>query len=50
MKNFAEIARRFDLLMSGGTDFHGAMMPDIKLGTGKGNLFVPYELYEKLIQ
>ena len=50
MKNFAEIARRFDLLMTGGTDFHGAMMPDIKLGSGKGDLFIPYELYEKLIQ
>ena len=50
MKNFAGIARRFDLLMTGGTDFHGAMMPDIKLGSGKGDLFIPYELYEKLIQ
>ena len=49
-KIFAEIARRFDLLMTGGTDFHGAMMPDIKLGSGKGDLFIPYELYEKLIQ
>jgi predicted metal-dependent phosphoesterase TrpH len=49
-KNFAEIAHRFDLLMTGGTDFHGAMMPDIKLGSGKGDLFIPYALYEKLIQ
>ncbi len=50
MKIYADLARRFDLLMTGGTDFHGKMMPDIKLGSGKGNLFVPYELYEKLIQ
>lgn len=49
-KTYAELARRFDLLMTGGTDFHGKMMPEIKLGSGKGNLFVPYELYEKLIQ
>ncbi len=50
MKTYAELARHFDLLMTGGTDFHGKMMPQIKLGSGKGNLFVPYELYEKLIQ
>ena len=50
MKTYAELARHFDLLMTGGTDFHGAMMPKIKLGSGKGDLFVPYELYEKLIQ
>ena len=50
MKTYAELARYFDLLMTGGTDFHGKMMPQIKLGSGKGNLFVPYELYEKLIQ
>jgi hypothetical protein len=50
MRTYAELARHFDLLMTGGTDFHGKMMPQIKLGSGKGNLFVPYELYEKLIQ
>ena len=50
MQTYAAFARDFDLLVTGGTDFHGKMMPEIKLGTGKGNLFVPYELYEKLIQ
>ena len=50
METYAEFARHFDLLVTGGTDFHGKMMPDIKLGTGKGDLYVPYELYEKLIQ
>lgn len=50
MKTYAELARRFDLLITGGTDFHGKMMPKIKMGSGMGNLFVPYELYEKLIQ
>jgi predicted metal-dependent phosphoesterase TrpH len=50
MKTYAELARNLDLLMTGGSDFHGKMMPEINLGSGKGNLFVPYELYEKLIQ
>ncbi len=47
---FAELTRRHDLLMTGGTDFHGAIHPDIEMGSGKGNLFIPYELYEKLIR
>jgi predicted metal-dependent phosphoesterase TrpH len=47
---FAEMAERHHLLKTGGTDFHGATQPDIQMGSGKGNLFVPYELYLKLIQ
>ena len=47
---FAELAQRHELLLTGGTDFHGAIQPEIKMGSGKGNLFVPYELYEKLIR
>ena len=39
------LATHFDLLMTGGTDFHGAINPDIQLGSGAGNFSVPYELY-----
>jgi hypothetical protein len=46
---YAELAKRYDLLMTGGTDFHGDIQPAIQMGIGKGNLHVPYELYEKLI-
>ena len=35
------IAREFGLLESGGSDFHGATKPHIRLGCGKGNLAVP---------
>ena len=45
----AKLALRHDLLMTGGTDFHGAIHPDIEMGSGKGKLHVPYELFEKLI-
>ena len=38
-----ELAERFDLARSGGSDFHGAHKPDISLGVGKGNLQIPYE-------
>ena len=31
-------ANKYDLLVSGGSDFHGPMTkPDVKLGTGKNN-------------
>jgi predicted metal-dependent phosphoesterase TrpH len=48
-KAYIEIAERHNLLITGGTDFHGDIMPKIKMGSGNGNLFIPYELYEKLI-
>jgi predicted metal-dependent phosphoesterase TrpH len=47
--HYAELAKRYDLLMTGGTDFHGDIQPQIQMGIGRGNLHVPYELYEKLI-
>ncbi|MDO5344595.1 MAG: PHP domain-containing protein [Lachnospiraceae bacterium] len=43
-----KLARNFGLCISGGSDFHGANKPDIDLGTGKGNLEIPYELLERL--
>ena len=47
---FAELAQHHNLLMTGGTDFHGAIQPQIEIGSGKGDLLVPYELYEKLVR
>lgn len=41
-------ARDLGLVLSGGSDFHGAMNPCIKLGVGFGNLSVPDELVDKL--
>ncbi|MBQ3265183.1 MAG: PHP domain-containing protein [Ruminococcus sp.] len=43
-----EVCRRFGLCESGGSDFHGANKPHIALGTGMGNLRIPYAFYEKL--
>ena len=34
--------------MTGGSDFHGIPKPTIKIGIGKGNLKIPYELLQKL--
>ena len=41
------LANEFDLLPSGGSDFHGKNKPDILLGTGRGNLSIPYEYLEQ---
>ena len=38
------LARKFTLLPSGGSDFHGSKKPNIMLGIGKGNLKIPLEL------
>ncbi len=47
---YAELAKRHNLLMTGGSDFHGAIQPEIEMGSGHGDLIVPFELFEKLIQ
>ena len=33
---------------SGGSDFHGDRKPDISLGTGHGNLEIPYSVLDGL--
>lgn len=43
-----EIADEFELLHSGGSDFHGANKPDIRLGYGKGTLSIPAEVLTRL--
>lgn len=35
-----ELCRRYDLLPTGGSDFHGSNKPDIQLGSGRGGLRV----------
>lgn len=43
------LANRFGLLMTGGTDFHGANKPNLYLGTGRNhNLNIPEQLLEPL--
>ena len=43
-----QLAKRHGLAVTGGSDFHGANKKDIDLGCGKGNLKIPYELWETL--
>lgn len=43
-----DIAKRLDLLVTGGSDFHGLTKPDIEVGVGRGGLTVPIKLLEPL--
>lgn len=49
-RQIRELARKYDLCISGGSDFHGACKPGLELGTGYGHLHVPDEVLEKLKQ
>ena len=42
------LARKMNLKISGGSDFHGKNKPLLDLGSGKGNLKIPYEVLEQL--
>ena len=45
---YERLCRKFGLLMTGGTDFHGDINPHIHMGSGAGDLYVPHSLYRKL--
>lgn len=42
------LARKHGLLITGGSDFHGDNKPDIRLGTGRDNLSIPYDILDEL--
>jgi predicted metal-dependent phosphoesterase TrpH len=46
---YLQLARRYGLLVTGGSDYHGTLKPDVRLGTGSGgNLHVPPEVVDAL--
>ena len=47
--NAIRLAQNFELKQSGGSDFHGKTKPGINLGTGRGNLSVPFSFYEDML-
>lgn len=40
-RDMLRLAKKYDLLLSGGSDFHGTNKPNLDLGVGFGKLFVP---------
>ena len=47
-RKIRDLARKFDLKISGGSDFHGKNKPGLDLGNGYGSLNVPYSVLEDL--
>jgi hypothetical protein len=46
---YLQLARRYGLLVTGGSDYHGTLKPDVRLGTGcDSNLRVPPEVVDAL--
>ena len=48
-KIYSMLARNTGLLVTGGSDFHGSLKDDISIGTGRGDLDVPFTLYETIM-
>lgn len=45
---YLELAKQCDLLVTGGSDFHGVTKPDIEVGIGRGQLKVSEKLLDPL--
>ena len=45
---YQTMAKELGLVISGGTDYHGANKPHIAIGKGKGDLQIPYSVLEGL--
>ena len=47
-QELGNLARRFDLVATGGSDYHGTIKPDLRVGTGQGDLKVPDSVLAEL--
>ena len=47
-QRYRSMAKELGLVISGGTDYHGANKPHISIGTGRGNLEIPYSVLDGL--
>lgn len=47
-RQMKKLAGKYGLLISGGSDFHGAAKPGLDLATGYGKLVIPYEILERI--
>ena len=47
-RQIRRLAEKYDLLLSGGSDFQGSNKPGLDLAVGYGKLFVPYEVLENI--
>ena len=49
-QRYQTMAKELGLVISGGTDYHGANKPHLSIGRGRGNLEIPYSVLEGLKQ
>ena len=47
MKTLVEYAKKHNLYISGGSDFHGSKKPNVEIGVGKGNLHISRDYIEE---
>jgi predicted metal-dependent phosphoesterase TrpH len=47
--HFLRLSEKLHMAVSGGSDYHGANKPGLRLGTGRGSLKVPDGVYEDLV-
>lgn len=47
-REYRALAKKYDLKLSGGTDFHGAFKPHIEIGRGLGNLEIPDSVLDEM--
>ena len=47
-ERYQAMAKELGLVISGGTDYHGANKPHITIGEGRGNLEIPYSVLDGL--
>lgn len=47
-EKYQNLAKELGLMISGGTDFHAQMKPHISIGTGLGNMRIPYSVLEDI--
>ena len=50
MKILVDYAKKNNMYISGGSDYHGSKKPDIEIGTGRGNLNIPKETIENWVK
>ncbi len=49
VKRYLKLAGQFNLVPTGGSDYHGAVTPDLRIGRGFGTLAVPDDVMDRLM-
>jgi len=44
------ISKKYNLLPTGGTDYHGVNKPGVRLGVGRGDMSIPYSIMDRILQ